>query len=533
LDLAFDGNGLLLVKDKSGTLGGVRTGAFHITTEGRLQDSKGLTLQGYPLLPGDGTPAKDTAVQSSPPPSATFIGPLGALEDIQLIKPEPTPPLAEPLPLEEPDLSNPYGTGWTTRKEADGLYSFHSSANYRRESWEDILVQRTLVDSLGNEHAVDMEIWRERSGYTSITLSPTNYGTNPSIDATFQRSSDGNLSATNSGSGTSHTLDMTAEQMTITFTDTGAQLTLDISNTQVAYRGDQPAMEPGGTFTWEMPPMIFEEGTYTIRQVDNTDGRVELIVNKNEDGSFTGLLDSFDIEIYFDEEGRVSGYQLLEGWYRSGSDPRVGIKYTGSLLEGVDIGGGIGNLDLSSMRIINKTGSDLVMANGGVIKPVTSSGGAGSAHVSSGTSPSEAAPAGVDTVDAASGISLAEGSLGRASSVGNGTTPLSIDEQGVLSRLKDNGDWEPIYLLACGQFAAMNLAEERNGVYYATPASGALKTGVSGKDGMGTIISGTLERSTTDLAHELSEMIRAQHAYAANTKVLSTLDDMLTELERL
>ncbi|MDR1266912.1 MAG: hypothetical protein LBJ70_00810, partial [Holosporales bacterium] len=110
---------------------------------------------------------------------------------------------------------------------------------------------------------------------------------------------------------------------------------------------------------------------------------------------------------------------------------------------------------------------------------------------------------------------------------------LSIDEHGVLSRLKDNGDWEPIYLLACAQFAAMNFAEERNGVYYVTPASGALRTGVSGKDGMGTITSGALERSTTDLAHELAEMIRAQHAYAANTKVLSTIDDMLTELERL
>ncbi|MDR1267627.1 MAG: hypothetical protein LBJ70_04645 [Holosporales bacterium] len=102
-----------------------------------------------------------------------------------------------------------------------------------------------------------------------------------------------------------------------------------------------------------------------------------------------------------------------------------------------------------------------------------------------------------------------------------------------MRRLKDDGDWEPVYLLACGQFAAMNAAEERNGVYYATPASGALKTGFSGKEGMGTITAGALECSTTDLAHELSDMIRAQHAYAANTKVLSTIDDMLEELERL
>ncbi|MDR1266767.1 MAG: hypothetical protein LBJ70_00425 [Holosporales bacterium] len=31
----------------------------------------------------------------------------------------------------------------------------------------------------------------------------------------------------------------------------------------------------------------------------------------------------------------------------------------------------------------------------------------------------------------------------------------------------------------------------------------------------------------------MAEMIRAQHAYAANTKVMSTLDEMLDQLERL
>ncbi|MDR1267394.1 MAG: leucine-rich repeat protein [Holosporales bacterium] len=67
--------------------------------------------------------------------------------------------------------------------------------------------------------------------------------------------------------------------------------------------------------------------------------------------------------------------------------------------------------------------------------------------------------------------------------------------------------------------------ETGDGSHDAIPASGAFRTGVSGEGGLSIIASGTLERSPTDLAHELSEMIRAQ--YAASTKVLSTLDDML------
>jgi flagellar hook protein FlgE len=527
--LALDGDGLLLVKDKSGALGGTRTGAFHLTQEGRLQDAKGLTLQGW-TLPSE-TPEEGEAT------SAAFIGPLGALENIQLIKSESTPPaelvpLEKPVPPEELDLSNLYGTGLSMQKEADGVYSFHGSASYLSGSYVGISVHHTLVDSLGNEHAVNMEMEQSGSGRTLISLSPLDSNANPSISAFFQRYTDGNLYADNYGTGTSYTLDTIAEQMVITFMDTGAHLILDISDTQATYGGSHPSVGPGETLSWSLPPIIFEEGTYEVLQESEVifssgSGFWGLFqMQKGEDGSFIGRLKDnnggiFSVDFYFNEEGWVSGYKFTRNACSS-NDPSVGVVQTGSLAEVhfVDTGGvdyGTSTIDLSAIRIINRTGADLVI-NGSTIKPVTSSGES-------------------ESTSAASGTALSEGSLRGAASAGASAplspSSLSIDENGVLKRLKDNGDWEPVYLLACGQFAAMNTAEERNGVYYATPASGALRTGVSGREGMGTITSGTLERSTTDLAHELSEMIRAQHAYAANTKVLSTLDDMLEELERL
>lgn len=55
------------------------------------------------------------------------------------------------------------------------------------------------------------------------------------------------------------------------------------------------------------------------------------------------------------------------------------------------------------------------------------------------------------------------------------------------------------------------------------PSSSALlKTG-----SFGTIESSTLESSNVDLASELSDMIAAQRAYSANSKVFQTAADML------
>ncbi|MDR1267626.1 MAG: hypothetical protein LBJ70_04640 [Holosporales bacterium] len=45
---------MLLVRDKSGALGGAKTGALHPSKKGLIQDAKGLTLQGWTPLPKGG-----------------------------------------------------------------------------------------------------------------------------------------------------------------------------------------------------------------------------------------------------------------------------------------------------------------------------------------------------------------------------------------------------------------------------------------------------------------------------------------------
>jgi flagellar hook protein FlgE len=509
LDLAFDGDGLLLVRDKSRTLGGTRTGAFHLTKEGRLQDAKGLTLQGWPLLPENGTTESShgtagissTFVPFAPPsPSAAFIGPLGALEDIQLIK--------EVAPIPVVETPHSYGAGFSIQKEADGLYSLHSfergdPGDYvNNHSWGTVVIQRTLVDSLGNEHEAEMSVfWKGQ--LVALSFNDLSNGSNMMCYYAPEMED---------GQAQRCTFDKTTKQMIISYGDTGAELRFDWSDVKIS-QFEHPRIATGETVPWEPSPMIVEEGILRIArelsyELNGTERDADFTLARGEDGAVTGSLKGlgFDVELYFNGEGRVSGYRFTTN-SDSADDPSVGVKQTGATVKGAhhmsyESDYGTCNIDLSAVQIINRTGAGLKTANGTVIKPEALE------------------PAAIPEESKEAFAPLSPSSV-------------SIDENGVLKRLMDDGDWEPVYLLACCQFASMNAAEERNGVYYATPASGALRTGVSGKDGMGTITSGTLERSTTDLAHELSEMIKAQHAYAANTKVLSTLDDMLTELERL
>jgi len=63
--------------------------------------------------------------------------------------------------------------------------------------------------------------------------------------------------------------------------------------------------------------------------------------------------------------------------------------------------------------------------------------------------------------------------------------------------------------------------------------SGPISVGLPGRDGMGQTIAGALEKSTVDVATELTVMIEAQHSYTANTKVFQTSTELMEVLINL
>ena len=56
---------------------------------------------------------------------------------------------------------------------------------------------------------------------------------------------------------------------------------------------------------------------------------------------------------------------------------------------------------------------------------------------------------------------------------------------------------------------------------------------VAGQDGTGQMVSGALEMSNVDLAESFTEMITAQRGFQANTRIITTSDEILQELVNL
>ena len=63
-----------------------------------------------------------------------------------------------------------------------------------------------------------------------------------------------------------------------------------------------------------------------------------------------------------------------------------------------------------------------------------------------------------------------------------------------------------------------------------SPNSGTPATNLPGANGAGSLVSGELEGSNVDMATEFSNMIDAQNSYEADSKVITTADQMLQSL---
>ncbi|MDR2412090.1 MAG: flagellar hook-basal body complex protein [Holosporales bacterium] len=106
-----------------------------------------------------------------------------------------------------------------------------------------------------------------------------------------------------------------------------------------------------------------------------------------------------------------------------------------------------------------------------------------------------------------------------------------ISESGAIEAIYVDGTVRSDYRVQLINCADPNSATEKNGLFYVNKFSGDWRFNSSAEEGI--LTTGVLESSNVDLAQELAEMIKAQHAYAANTRVLSTVNQMLSELERV
>ena len=70
-------------------------------------------------------------------------------------------------------------------------------------------------------------------------------------------------------------------------------------------------------------------------------------------------------------------------------------------------------------------------------------------------------------------------------------------------------------------------------LYLPTGSSGEVVVGTAGQDGLGTIRQGFVEMSNVQLVEEMTDLITGQRAYEANSKAITTSDDMLSIVNSL
>lgn len=107
-------------------------------------------------------------------------------------------------------------------------------------------------------------------------------------------------------------------------------------------------------------------------------------------------------------------------------------------------------------------------------------------------------------------------------------------EDGTISGVYSNGQTEPLAKVAMAKFQSPGgLFRANDQLWTATQDSGQALVGEAGTGGRGSIAQGALEGSNVDLGKELVTLIAYQRAFQANSRTITTADEMLTEINNL
>jgi flagellar hook protein FlgE len=117
----------------------------------------------------------------------------------------------------------------------------------------------------------------------------------------------------------------------------------------------------------------------------------------------------------------------------------------------------------------------------------------------------------------------------------NGVPPgafysVTTDDNGGIIVNFDNGQSRTIAQVPVITFNNSNKLQRQNGeAFTASTESGTPLAEAPGTNGAGTLVTQSVEGSNVDIATEFSKLIVAQQAYSANTKMVTTADQMLQQ----
>ena len=131
------------------------------------------------------------------------------------------------------------------------------------------------------------------------------------------------------------------------------------------------------------------------------------------------------------------------------------------------------------------------------------------------------------------GVTQISGSSSAAPTSQNGFAPgtlqsFSVNQTGAVTGVFNNGLTRVLGQVALSDFPNPGgLARSGNNEFKPTINSGQATVGAALTSSLGQISTGYLEQSNVDLSNEFTNMIVTQRSFQANTKIVSTVDEML------
>ena len=156
-----------------------------------------------------------------------------------------------------------------------------------------------------------------------------------------------------------------------------------------------------------------------------------------------------------------------------------------------------------------------------------------------GTAGSPAGTTGAAAIGLTDGLSQFAGAYNVQFAEQNGAgsgllSSIEINEEGFVIANFTNGESRRVFKVALASFPNVNGLSPRAGNAFAqSDASGEFSLNEVGDSGVGVISVEALEGANVELADELTKLIVAQRAFQANTKIITTADELLEELNRI
>ncbi len=111
---------------------------------------------------------------------------------------------------------------------------------------------------------------------------------------------------------------------------------------------------------------------------------------------------------------------------------------------------------------------------------------------------------------------------------------IYFEQDGTIRGVYSNGQKQPIGQIALATFNNPGgLEKQGKNLYAHSPNSGLAVVGKPQEGERGTIVPGALEMSNVDIAEEFTNMIITQRAFQANSRIITTSDEILQEVVNL